>query len=263
MPEKDGNAASAPQVPLDADAKRLLLDQKKAEARKAIAEARKAEQAALLPDLKIDVPEEKLDAGEKASPFAEVLAYGELAAGERIFKLIDEDFPGEDSLKGTRLLLIRSLDLERDHGAYVTLKSLRQRLADAVAAASAQLDKGKPQGKQFGAISAVIGLALGALPTILSLARHNTTVRGRDFTISANAVSAALAEEFRKREVEVIVAGFTTVPENQIFKDIDDLQQKRDALAEKQISWKVEHADPSAARLEVAAYHNERRGYGP
>jgi Spy/CpxP family protein refolding chaperone len=259
MAGEDGKSPTAtvqpPEVPLDQAATDLLLEQKKAEARKAIAEARKAELAALqpaLPDLKVDIPEEKLDAGDKASPLSQILAYGELDdAAHRVVERIgiDLDSPG---LEGSRVLLVRSLDLEADHAAYTTLMSHRKLLTDAIAEATQQM--GEPGGaKTFGAFPIVgaITLAMGALPTILSLFRHNSTIRGRDFTLSAHAVAAATAAKLRAARAGVVVAGFTTVPDNQVFKDLNALQKQRDELADLQSRWRLEEAEPRGIELEA------------
>jgi len=237
-------ASTSPDVVLDQPAKDLLLDQKKAEARKAIAEARKAELTALLPDLKVDLPEEKLDAGDSASPIAVIVAYAELDdASSRIVERIRSDL-GEESVSGARFLLVRSLDLESDHGAYVAFKSYLSQLTAGMDAALERLDRTVPQDTFGVAIAPILGLALGGLQAVMSVFQRNNTVRNRDIKVSPMAVAAALSEQLRKVDAEVVVAGFAPVPENQIFTDVGALRAKRDQLADLQAQWRLEVVDP-------------------
>src|SRR5262245_13213135 len=161
----------------DPELDRLVLEQKKAEARKATAEARKAELSALLPDLKVDVPAETFDAGDKGSALSELLAYAELVpASVEIVKRVNDDIG--DKLKGSRILLVRSLDLAGDHGTYITVRSFQNTLKTVVIDAIARLEK-RPvdlQADVAPAILAAVGLALSALPTVLSLVGSNRTV---------------------------------------------------------------------------------------
>lgn len=239
-------ASTPPDVVLDQAAKDLLLDQKKAEARKAIAEARKAELTALLPDFKVDLPEEKLDAGDSASPIAVIVAYAELDdASSRIVERIRSDL-GEESVSGARFLLVRSLDLESDHGAYVAFKSYLSQLTSGVDAALKRLDRTKGPAT-FGAIpiGPIIGLALNALPTVMSVFQRNRSIRSRDIKVSPMAVAAALSEQLRGVGAEVVVDGFAPIPENnQIFTDVAALRDERDRLAELQARWRLEVVDP-------------------
>jgi len=234
----------------DPELDRLVLEQKKAEARKATAEARKAELSALLPDLKVDVPAETLDAGDKGSALSELLAYAELdPASVEIVKRIDADIG--NTLKGSRVLLVRTFDLAGEHGAHITLRSFQATLKTVVSNAIARLEKPRVELREDFAppILAAVGLALSALPTVLSLMRSNRTVRGRDFALAASAVIAALSSALRKAGAEVIVAGFTTVPENQVIVDIRELQEQRNRLADLQADWQIKEVDRRSVEL--------------
>jgi hypothetical protein len=70
-------------VPLDEEAKKLKLEQTKAEARKAIAEANKATLAAQLPTADVKPLEGKTEVGEKAGLVADLLAHSLLAPAAR------------------------------------------------------------------------------------------------------------------------------------------------------------------------------------
>ncbi len=79
---------------------------------------------------------------------------------------------------------------------------------------------------------AAIGLALRALPTVLSLLRHNSTIRGAEFTMSTNAVTAAVAQKLRTHRAEVVVDRFAPVPQNEVFSQLKGLRDDRDRLAD-------------------------------
>lgn len=254
MPNNENIAT--PEVDLDPEARSLLLEQKKAEARKAIAEAHKAEINAYLPDLKVDPPAETLDAGEKASPVSELLAYAELdAATGEIVTRIKRDVV-LDSLDGRTVVLVPTANLTVDHGVYVTLRSFKDVLSAALDAAIARLQEPSREHRNEEFVPpAAVALVLSALPTVLSLARSNTIIRARDFTITRSAVTAALSQQLRIAKANVVVADFARVPENGIVAEISSLQRLRDALVERQSWWQIEHVDAPTPRL---AKQNER-----
>src|SRR5215470_5298332 len=71
------------EIPLDDEAKRLKLEQVKAEARKAIAEAQKAALASQLPSPEFKSPEGTVDLSDKAGLVAQLVAYEMLNAAAK------------------------------------------------------------------------------------------------------------------------------------------------------------------------------------
>jgi hypothetical protein len=263
MVSSDAPTATAPSDP---ELVRIDVEQKRAEARKAAAEATKAEIDLVLPD--IEIPEETLDAGDKASPVSELLAYSGLdPATAEIVKRLLEEVP---DLKGGRLLLIQGASLSGDTGVHRQMTAFIELLQEGLAEAIQRLEADDPGttivpfnaddihelAPAFAAPAAAIGAVLSAVPTILSLLRSNVTIRGREFRISRAAVSANTARSLRRQGVEVTVADFAAVSDSALWDKMQLIRTDRARLADLQSRWQLERID--TATLELARM-NERR----
>jgi hypothetical protein len=265
MTESKQEQSKEPEVPLDSATRELLLQQKKAEARKAIAEARKAEQAALLPDLSFTVPEHTVTPGEKGSPVAVLLGYGTVSA---VCDKIAASIIDAGIKKEATVLIVDDLAVATQDGLYVQVSMNLARLLQAAKSLQDRLDpppslpgdasvEGKPvEGEPLAQVEtadavAIAGAVMSAVPGLLSLFRTNYSIKGRDFDIAFAPVAAAMARSLHSLGPAVFVRDLRPVPVGGVIAQAMKLQEARDDVEARRIWRRISRVDHPTPDLEV------------
>lgn len=253
----DSNAT----VALDSEAQALLLLQKKAEARKAIIEANRAADAATLPDLKMELAPGTLDVGENGSALAKLVGYRELDdIAARLVQRIKQDWP----VTSRTILIVTDLSFTASCAVHMSMTRQTAAFIDRLRDARDDLDAARVStsnldplelsdvamafagdallhtrnllpaaplaGLAAGGLSAVAGMATGAISTLVQALRTNVTVRPVSFDVADIAVVAEVAGALQQNGAKVHVLGMTALPRNDVLEKVDDAISLRGEL---------------------------------
>lgn len=253
-----------PKIELDTEAKDLLLDQTKAEARQAIAEARKATTAASTVPLPTELPQASLDAGDAGSVVAAVEAFAVLKdASTDIASAIHDDLENPDP--PPTVLLVKSLDVATGHGVYRAVDAQLAQLEQIVERASRLLPEAEPsilaeqrkstglEGANFrlaGPViaSTVAGVAAGALPLLLAAFKTDVTIRNREVQVQQGATFAALARALNHHGYSVQLEAMRgPQDQNPLIARVNALATRRMKLVEQQLTVQINIVEGPAA----------------
>jgi hypothetical protein len=290
-PEASSNAPKPDpdHVPLDAEAKRLKLEQTKAESRKAIAqadqaiaEAQKSALLAKLPTTDVKPLEGKIDVGDKSGLPADVLAHSLVndAAG-RIARAIDATLGAN-----ARLLVVEDRNLaqidwpyqavrrqltEQKRSVRTSLRLLERELrapapgaprpppvdADArvhletlTFGSAATLLQALPSLGALGTVATAAPAAVGAIAAVAAMFHSDYSITPRDVTITTTPLVGAVAAAVLGQKREVTVAGFHLVRESVIGTDFWDAWNGRVKL--EQLKLQVATRDVAPIEQEIA-----------
>ena len=217
-------APQAPEVPLDDEAKRLKLDQMKAESRKAIAEAQQAELTARLPSSDVKPLEGKTEIGEGVGLVADLLAHAVLDRAAGVIRTETQTYVDEDSW----VLVVDDRELAGSDWAYSAVAGQLAQERAAIDAALEEVSESAEPPNGTGLESLTVGTALVAAPAMVGAAaslvgmfRSDYSIESRSVTIGSTPLAAAVTRHLLAAGVKVSVDGFNVLdsPLDELFLD--------------------------------------------
>ena len=247
---------STDQVPLDAEAKRLQLQQIKAQARSAIAEADRARLQAALPKSTVTPPEGKVAVSEKSGFIAELAAYAVLdkAAEQIVDSLVDVK----------RVLIVEDHNLLASDWPYFVICDQLDRLTNILKDAEERLaGAGAKEHSQDGlasaaAVAIAVPALIGAGAQLVGMFRADYSTTGRQITINSSALIAAVINHMaRKGSAIAVLEPFNLIDDGnalllkfaKLRTDLIKVQARLMNLEENQLADPQNEIDNIAARL--------------
>ncbi len=230
-PAEDDSTVINPELKnLQDEVDRLSLEQKKAEALKAIAEANKAAVAASLPATETKGKTGSVTVDDKAGYFAELMAYSTLSDSACS---IDEMLQKE--VKGKTVVVTAQVDLSQQAALWELVHLKLGRFQDDFDYLISQFDKqGEPVKKEFqpesvGAAAITLTSLLGAASDIAAFFRVDRELKGRDVTLSERALVADVAGQLEAEEV--LVPDLAVAGDRPLVHQIERAQERKAEIA--------------------------------
>ena len=260
---KSNESSNSQTVPLDDDAKRLKLDQVKAEARQAIAEAQKATVAALLPSSDVKPLEGKVDVGAGVGLVAQLIGYQLLdEASARIAKAI-----ARCGVKGADILVVEDRLLAGtdwpfegiQHELAALAPALDQMLTD-LSLTEVQVARSVPivPGLRTELVPLVplvpaalaVSPVIGAAASLIGMFKTDYSITSREVKIGTTPLVAAVANRLVEQKHNVSLDQFSLIAESRIFADFWSVHNKRDQVEQESIRLKYGSVLPADRRIE-------------
>lgn len=281
MVDESGNSTNSaePATELDAEAKRLKLEQTKAESRKAIAEAQKGMLAAQLPASEMKPLEGKVDVGTGVGLVGQLLTYRMLddAAtsiatevkkdGRKIFvvdsrQLITSDWAYEavhsqlvvqaTALDDAMTILAEAPELEGEPGLVEIEVEEGVDAEEAATEAAEELAGARGASMELAFVPALTGAAaiVGAAASLVGMFRTDYSISAKEVAIGATPLVAAVAKRLLGNEGAVCVDGFYTLRNSATINQFWQARAKRNALERRCLTLKAKSVQPSDRLLE-------------
>jgi len=214
------------QVQLDEEAKRLMLEQIKAEARRKIAEEKKATLTAQLPSLDAKPLEGKVDVGSNVGLVAQLVAHLVLhEAANKITEKLKYKLSTSESHLRPSVLIVENRNLIATDWPYIKIHNQLCMMETALNNIKNMLEKKvdkKPEEKPDEKLNDSVYLkkgatfdflpglpiAIGAAASIIGMFRSDYSITGKDVKIGTTPLVAAVAHALIKENVPVSIDGF-------------------------------------------------------
>ena len=212
--------ADGSQTSTDPATQKVELQKARAELRKLRAEARQAE----LPALPSEVPSGTVDAGDKGSPIGVLAAYRalDLNVGPEIAGAIPDDV--------VKVWIVPDDRASRYQATHDLVSAELRRFARGVKEAAKALPS---ETTRRTLLPAAVLFAAQALPMLMSFFKSDVSIRGRDVTMSFNAVALDIAKHVKagKNPPAVFIAGVSATESGPLTTKARSLEAARDVLA--------------------------------
>ena len=231
--------APATPVPLDEEAKKLKLEQTKAEARKAIAEANKATLTAQLPTSDMKPLEGKTEVGDKAGLVADLLAHSLLSPAS---KAIAYGVAAAGVPKEATVLVVDDRALTAIDWSYIAVSKQvehqKTALDGALELVKGEVPKDQQRGAETfgplmlpgaGALLQAAPALIGAAATVVGMFQSDYAIKARDVSIGTTPLIAAVVRELQGK-VKTAVSGFDVVRDSTVGTSFWDAWDKRGEL---------------------------------
>jgi hypothetical protein len=256
------DSSNSQTVPLDDDAKRLKLDQVKAEARQAIAAAQKATVAALLPSSDVKPLEGKVDVGTGVGLVAQLIGYQLLdEASARIAKAI-----ARCGVKGADILVVEDRLLAGTDWVYEGIQHELAALAPALDQMLADLGPTELQRAEIvptvpqlrtelfmaplGLAAVAVSPVIGAAASLLGMFKTDYSITSREVKIGTTPLVAAVANRLVEQKHNITVDQFSLIAGSRIVADFRSVHDKRDQVEQESIKLKYGSVLPADRRIE-------------
>jgi len=254
--------SASDEVQLDAEAKRLKLEQTKAEARKAIAEAQQATLAAEIPTSDVKPLEGKVELGAGVGLLAALLAHAVLERGaDEIVKALPLTHV-EGKSKGNTVLIVEDRALVESDWPYTMVSSQLEVLSDNLGKAETLLQPPteKPHAPAVPATTeemllpaaalAAAPALVGAVAGLIGMFKTDYSIASKDVTVGTTPLVAAVAGELLAAGHTVIVDKFTLLAEESpLIKGFRDAREVRNNVYRLVSQLKSEQLDPADHRI--------------
>jgi hypothetical protein len=257
---KSNESSNGQTVTLDDDAKRLKLDQVKAEARQAIAEAQKATVAALLPASDVKPLEGQVDVGAGVGLVAQLIGYQLLdEASARIAKAI-----ARCGVKGADILVVEDRLLAGTDWAFEGIQHELAALAPALD--QMLIDLGLIEVQSAGSVPIVprlgaemvpvvpaalaVSSVIGAAASLVGMFKTDYSITSREVKIGTTPLIAAVAKRLVEEKHNISLDQFSLVAGSRIVADFWSVHNKRDQVEQESIKLKYGSVMPADRRIE-------------
>jgi len=256
-------------VTLDEEAKRLKLEQVKAEARKAIADSQKATLAAQFPATDVKPLEGKIEVGEGVGLVAGLLAQGLL---DKVAKEIVDQIKEKLEEGTSSVLLVEDRRLAASDWSYERVRGQLEVELEAVEGALGALagaEVGEPTPEADALPLAAAGAALtagtaivGATAGLIGMLRSDYAISSKEVAIAPTPLLAALSKELLCQSREVTVDGFGVL-NGKLIEDFRKATKKRAELERLSTAKKKAVIEPGDRAIEDrrAAMNDTEKAY--
>ncbi|MGO8906597.1 MAG: hypothetical protein ACLQMH_13380 [Solirubrobacteraceae bacterium] len=242
--------STPPVVPPDEEAKQLALEQKKAEASKAIAEAQKATLAADFPASETKPLEGKTAVGTGVGLVAQLLAYKLLGpAATDIANALKSELDADASI-----LIVEDRALIASDWPYTAIREQLKGYEQLIEALKQRLEpvpSGRAPRVAIGPVVAGAAAVIGAAATIVGMFRAEYSITSKDVKIGTTPLVAAVARQLLK-DHQVEVDQFALLQDTGIVQEFWETYKKRVELEQASAAHKGPAKDKAQQAPEIA-----------